>query len=180
MARDPLKPDPCALIVMGVSGSGKSTIAESLALRLIWLCEDGDRYHPKANVEKMSAGHPLTDADRIPWLRAIAARIVAACGNGEHLVISCSSLKRSYRDILVHGRDDVRIVYLEGSKALIAERLAKRKNHFMPAGLLDSQFDALEPPGPSENAIVVSIDGSVDTIVDRIVSGLRRGQDAAR
>lgn len=180
MPHDPLAPDPCALIVMGVSGSGKSTVAEVLAARIGWLCEDGDRYHPKANVKKMSAGRPLTDADRIPWLQAIAARIDGACAGGVRLVISCSSLKRSYRDILVHGRNDVRIVYLKGSKALIAERLAKRKNHFMPPGLLDSQFDALEPPGLSENAIAISIDGSVDTIVDRIVDALQRGQDAAR
>ncbi len=165
--------DPCALIVMGVSGSGKSTIAEALAKRLNWLCEDGDRYHPKANVEKMSAGRPLTDTDRIPWLQAIAARIDTACEDGGHLVISCSALKRSYRNILVHGRTDVRLVYLEGSKALIADRLAERKNHFMPAGLLDSQFDALEPPGLLENAIVVSIDAPVEAVVDRIVRALR-------
>lgn len=172
--------EPCALIVMGVSGSGKSTIAEALAKHLEWICEDGDQYHPKSNVEKMSAGRPLTDADRIPWLHAIAARIDAACENGERLVISCSALKRSYRDILVHQRDDIRIVYLEGSRALIADRLGRRKNHFMPAGLLESQFDALEPPARSENAIIVSIDADVETVVCNIVAALKPNAEISR
>ena len=99
---------PCALIVMGVSGSGKSTIAEKLGERLGWKCEDGDKYHPKSNVEKMSAGHPLTDQDRWPWLQAIAGKIDQVCRAGEPAVIACSALpKRAYRDILVHGRDGV-------------------------------------------------------------------------
>jgi gluconokinase len=160
---------PCALIVMGVSGSGKSTIAEKLAQRIGWTYEDGDTFHPASNVAKMKAGHPLTDADREPWLRAIAAEIDRACKAGEHAVIACSALKRSYRDILVHGRNDVRIVYLDGSKQLIAERLAKRKGHFMPQGLLDSQFSTLEPPTSDEHPLTVPIDATVDTIVDNIV-----------
>lgn len=169
MPRDVL---PCALIVMGVSGSGKSTIAEQLAIRIGWTYEDGDTFHPKANVAKMHAGHPLTDADRRPWLQAIAAEIDRGCAAGEHLIIACSTLKRVYRDILVHGRDDVRIVYLNGSRELIASRLAGRKNHFMPAGLLDSQFDTLEPPGPDEHPLVAPIDATVDSIVDGIVDQL--------
>jgi gluconokinase len=163
---------PCALVVMGVSGSGKSTIADKLAERLGWRYEDGDRFHPAANVAKMSAGHPLTDEDRWPWLQAIADEIDRACQTGEHAVIACSALKRAYRDILVHGRDDVRIVYLEGTQALIADRLAARKNHFMPPGLLDSQFKTLEPPAGQENPVTVSIDASVDAIVDDIVRQL--------
>jgi gluconokinase len=162
----------CALVVMGVSGSGKSTIADQLAERLGWRFEDGDRFHPASNVAKMSAGHPLTDEDRWPWLQAIADEIDRVCQTGEPAVIACSALKRAYRDILVHGRGDVRIVYLKGTQALIADRLAVRKNHFMPSGLLDSQFKTLEPPAASENPVTVSIDGSVDAIVDDIVRQL--------
>jgi gluconokinase len=161
---------PCALIVMGVSGSGKSTIAEKLAERLDWIYEDGDRFHPASNVAKMSAGHPLTDEDRWPWLQAIADEIDRICKAGEHVVIACSALKRSYRDVLVHGRRDVRIVYLDGTQELIAGRLAARKGHFMPPGLLASQFKTLEAPGADENPVIVSIDASVEEIVDDTVN----------
>jgi gluconokinase len=166
--REPL----CALVVMGVSGSGKTTIAEKLAERLGWTCEDGDKYHPKSNVEKMSAGHPLTDEDRWPWLNAIADEIERVCGARGHVVVACSALKRTYRDVLLRGRDDVRIVFLNGTQQLIARRLSLRKDHFMPPGLLDSQFGTLEPPGLDENAIDVSIDAPVEMIVDDIVSKL--------
>lgn len=163
---------PCALIVMGVSGSGKTTIAEELAQRLNWSFEDGDRFHPASNVAKMSAGHPLTDEDRWPWLRAIADEIDRVCKAGARAVIACSALKRAYRDILVHGRSDVRIIYLNGNQPLIAKRLAARKGHFMPSGLLESQFKTLEPPGPTEKPVTVSIDASVESIVDDIVRQL--------
>ena len=163
---------PCALIVMGVSGSGKTTVAKALAQALHWTYADGDTFHPKANVEKMSAGLPLDDTDRAPWLAAIAAEIDRACAAGDHLIVACSALKRSYRDILVHGRNDVHVVYLEGSRTLIAERLAARKNHFMPAGLLDSQFAALQPPGKDENAVSVSIDAPVEVVVADITRAL--------
>ncbi|SDT47253.1 gluconate kinase, SKI family [Bradyrhizobium canariense] len=163
---------PCALVVMGVSGSGKTTIADKLAERIGWRCEDGDKFHPASNIAKMSAGHPLTDEDRWPWLQAIANEIDRICKAGERTVIACSALKRAYRDILVHGRDDVRIIYLKGTQQLIADRLAKRKGHFMPAGLLDSQFKTLEPPARDENPVTVSIDASVDAIVDDIVRQL--------
>jgi gluconokinase len=163
---------PCALIVMGVSGSGKSTIADKLAERLHWSYEDGDKFHPASNVAKMSAGHPLTDEDRWPWLQAIADEIDRVCAAGQHAVIACSALKRAYRDILVHGRGDVRVIYLQGSQELIAERLAARKHHFMPPGLLDSQFKTLEPPTPGENPVTVSIDAPVEAIVDSIIRGL--------
>ena len=169
---EPDKP-PCALIVMGVSGSGKSTIAEALAKQLSWTCEDGDKFHPASNVAKMSAGHPLTDEDRWPWLRAIADEIGRVCETGGHVVIACSALKRAYREVLLRGRGDVRFVFLDGSQALIADRLAKRKGHFMPAGLLDSQFKTLEPPQADEHSITVSIDASVETIVNNIVAQLR-------
>ncbi len=165
---------PCVLIVMGVSGSGKSTIGEKLAERLGWIYEDGDRFHPASNVAKMSAGQPLTDEDRWPWLHAIASEIDRICAGGQHAVIACSALKRAYRDILVHGRKDVRIICLRGSQELIASRLARRKNHFMPPGLLASQFKTLEPPDESENAVTVSIDAPVEKIVDDIIRQLRQ------
>ena len=163
---------PCALIVMGVSGSGKSTIAVRLAERLSWTFEDGDRFHPASNVAKMSAGQPLTDEDRWPWLQAIADEIDRVCQAGGHVVIACSALKRAYRNVLVHGRRDVRIVYLSGTQTLIADRLARRKGHFMPPGLLESQFKTLEPPAADENPVTVSIDASVETIVEDIVRQL--------
>jgi gluconokinase len=163
---------PCALVVMGVSGSGKSTIGDRLAERLGWKYEDGDKFHPASNVAKMSAGQPLTDEDRWPWLRAIADEIDRICKAGEHVVIASSALKRAYRDILVHGQPDIRIIYLKGPQDLIASRLALRKNHFMPPGLLESQFGTLEPPDPSENPVTVSIDDSVETIVDDILRQL--------
>jgi len=163
---------PCALVVMGVSGSGKSTIAGALAERLVWRYEDGDKYHPPGNVAKMSAGHPLTDEDRWPWLRAIADEIDRTCQAGQHAVVACSALKHAYRDILVHGRDDVRIVFLNGTKDLIADRLAARKGHFMPPELLASQFRTLEPPQPGEQPITVSIDAPVEAIVDDIIRQL--------
>lgn len=165
-------PEACALIVMGVSGSGKSTIAEKLAARLGWRFADGDDFHPASNVAKMSAGQPLTDDDRWPWLRAIADEIDRVAAADGKIVFACSALKRAYRDVLVHGRDDVRIVYLNGSQDLIARRMAARKNHFMPAGLLDSQFATLQPPGADENPISVTIDASVDDIVNAIVAQL--------
>jgi len=166
---------PCVLVLMGVSGSGKSTIADELAKRLHWNYEDGDRFHPKSNVEKMSAGHPLTDEDRWPWLQAIADEIDRICDAGDHAIITCSALKHAYREILVHGRKDVRIIYLNGTRELIAGRLAKRKDHFMPAALLESQFKTLEPPVPAEDPITVSIDGSVEAIVDHIIQSLKLG-----
>jgi gluconokinase len=165
--------NPCALVVMGVSGSGKSTIADRLAARLGWRYEDGDKFHPPSNVAKMSAGHPLTDEDRWPWLRAIADEIDRVCETGQRAVIACSALKRAYREILVHGRNDVRIVFLNGSQDLIAERLAARTGHFMPPGLLTSQFRTLEPPQLNERPITVSIDASVEAIVDDIVRQLK-------
>ena len=170
---DKLREPPCALIVMGVSGSGKSTIAGRLAERLQWRCEDGDKFHPKSNVEKMSAGHPLTDDDRRPWLQAIAEEIDRLCRDGERAVIACSALKRAYRSILVHGRDDVRIVYLKGSRELIGQRLSMRKGHFMPPSLLESQFCTLEPPDESEHPIVVDIAPAVEAIVEHIVAELK-------
>lgn len=160
-------------VVMGVSGSGKTTVGRALAQRLHWEFQEGDALHPPENVAKMRSGHPLDDNDRAPWLAAIAARIDEWRRDGRPGVVSCSALKRRYRDAIVGSRPDVRLVYLTGSRTLIAERLAARRGHFMPPNLLDSQLATLEPPAADENAITVSIDAPVDAIVERIVAGLR-------
>jgi gluconokinase len=168
-----------AIVVMGVSGSGKSTIGSQLALRLQWPFEDGDWFHPPSNVEKMHSGVPLTDEDRWPWLNAIAAWIDETRAGGRRGVIACSALKRRYRDVLMAGRPDVVLVYLKGDPELIARRIATRHEHFMPAALLKSQFDALEEPSPDEQAIVVSVEPPPREIVSAIVDalGLARGRE---
>lgn len=163
---------PRAIIVMGVSGSGKSTVGARLAAQLGWAYEDGDAFHPASNVAKMRAGEPLTDTDRWPWLNTIADEIGHQIAAGQPIVIACSALKRRYREILIGGRADVRIVYLKGSLALIARRLKARKGHFMPPDLLDSQFAALEEPAPDEPVVTVAIDAPVEAIVDDIIRRL--------
>jgi len=174
-----MSPEVFAIVVMGVSGSGKSTIAAMLAARLGWTYEDGDWFHPRANVEKMHAGVPLTDEDRWPWLYAIAAAIDDARRSASHVVIACSALKRAYRDILRDGRNDVRFVYLKGDQKLIAHRMSLREGHFMPSTLLDSQFAALEEPGHDEKPIVVSIDAHPRAVVDTILTRLGGGAVSA-
>jgi gluconokinase len=176
--RGALSSPPAILIVMGVSGSGKSTIGTLLAMKLRWEFEDADWFHPAANVEKMHHGIPLTDEDRWPWLNAIADWLDKARVSGRHAVIACSALKRRYRDILIGDRKDVRLVYLKGDEALIARRFATRHEHFMPVSLLHSQFEALEEPGPDENPIIVSIEPLPREIVSQIQSGLKSGEDA--
>jgi gluconokinase len=167
------------IVVMGVSGSGKSTIAAMLAIRLHWSYEDADWFHPPANVEKMHSGKLLTDEDRWPWLNAIAAWIDATRRVGGHATIACSALKRTYRDILVGDRRDVRIVYLRGERELIAHRMTLRHGHFMPPSLLESQFATLQEPGVDEHPIVVSIDARPHEIVDTVIArlGLTTGGD---
>lgn len=160
-------------IVMGVSGSGKTTIAAGLARQEGWILLEGDSFHPAANVAKMKAGTPLTDEDRWPWLRAIAAREDKLRAAGQSAVVACSALKRAYRQILVGGRRDVVLVYLRGSKALITERMKARKDHFMPLALLDSQFATLEEPGPDERPIVVDIGGSADAVIQDAIRQLK-------
>jgi gluconokinase len=163
---------PSVIVVMGVSGSGKSTVASMLAHRLHWTYEDADWFHPESNVEKMHHGEPLTDQDRWPWLRAIAAWIDNTRESGNHGVIACSALKHAYRDILVGERRDVRLVFLKGDRELIGRRIAARDDHFMPASLLDSQFAVLEEPAADERPIVVSIAPHPREIVDNIVNAL--------
>jgi carbohydrate kinase (thermoresistant glucokinase family) len=159
--------------MMGVSGSGKTTIADGVAKREGWPLLEGDKFHPPANIEKMSHGIALTDEDRWPWLRAIAAAIDEWRAKGQSGVVACSALKRAYRDILIGERHDVLLCYLQGSRALIGQRMAARKGHFMPPALLDSQFATLEEPGVDERPIVVSIEPSPDVIIETVVQKLR-------
>ncbi|TAM86275.1 MAG: gluconokinase [Jatrophihabitans sp.] len=168
------------LVVMGVSGCGKSTVAALLAGRLGWPFAEGDDFHPAANVAKMHSGHPLDDDDRWPWLEKIAVWVDERLDTGSGGVITCSALKRRYRDVI--RRDDtarsagvahgVVFVYLHGTREQIANRLAARQGHFMPAALLDSQFAALEEPQPDENAIRVEIGDNPAALADEIVSRL--------
>ena len=157
-------------VVMGVSGSGKSLIGSRLARALGLEFVEGDSYHSPENVTRMSAGIPLTDEDRQAWLAAIATRLDTARRTGEGLVVSCSALKRSYRDVLRAGRADLQFVYLEGARSLIDQRLADRRGHFMPSSLLDSQFAILEPPSADEDAWVCDISQPPDAIVAGLVS----------
>ena len=160
---------PPVLVVMGVSGAGKSTIAGELAARLGWLFEEGDALHPEANVAKMHAGIPLTDADRQPWLESVAAWIDARRAARQPGIITCSALKRSYRRIVIGDRPEVRLVYLRGSRDVMAEHLARRSGHFMPASLLQSQIDTLEEPGPDEDPLIVDVGPPASEVAGEII-----------
>lgn len=151
------------VVVMGVSGAGKSTVGRLLAGELGWGFADADELHPPANIAKMAAGRALSDADREPWLRAVAARIADDRDAGQPLVLACSALKRRYRDRL--RGDDVLFVHLTVAPALLHQRLEHRSHHFMPAGLLSSQRSDLEPPGPDENAITIDSALSPEQVV---------------
>jgi gluconokinase len=150
------------IILMGVSGSGKTTIGEQLAQALGWPFYDGDQFHPPANVAKMQQGMPLTDEDRWPWLQALRAHIGTWVQQGMSAVLACSALKQAYREYLIIDEAEVKLVYLKGNYDLIQERLAQRRGHFMPPGLLASQFVALEEP---ERGIVVDVVHPPETIV---------------
>jgi gluconokinase len=164
---------PSVLVVMGVSGSGKSTIGTQLAIHLHWAFEDGDWFHPSRNVDKMQRGIPLTDEDRAPWLISIADFIDTTRSAGKHAVIACSALKRRYRTVIIGNRPDVRLIYLKGDMTLIGRRIAARHEHFMPSSLLQSQFDALEEPGADESPIVASIEPHPREIVANILAALK-------
>ena len=159
------------VVVMGVSGSGKTTVGRRLVGRLGVPYAEADEFHPPANIEKMSAGRPLTDEDRWPWLRAIADWITSQAGRRGG-VVSCSALKRSYRDLLRSAADLVWFLHLDGSRALITDRITGRSGHFMPAALLDSQFADLEPLDEDEPGLVVDVDAAPADIVETAVRAL--------
>ena len=171
---------PQVLVMMGVSGSGKSTTGARLARTLGWDFRDAVSFHPRENIDKMSRGVPLDDADRVPWLAAIATWIDQRRAAAAPALVSCSALKRVYRDQLIGARADVRLIYLKGDRALIAERLARRRHHFMPASLLDSQFAALEEPGPGEPAIIANVALPPNRVVERILANIAVSMLAGR
>ena len=156
------------IVVMGVSGSGKSTVGAALAQRLRVPFADADDFHPEANVAKMSAGHALNDEDRHPWLDAIGDWLANHCGEGG--VMSCSALKRTYRDQLRKHCPQVRFLHLSGSPEVIGRRQASRPGHFMPASLLASQFDTLEPLEADEHGVVVDVDQDIDAVVENYLT----------
>jgi gluconokinase len=164
--------EPVIAVVMGVSGSGKTTVSALLAAALGCQFQEGDDLHPAENIEKMHSGVPLTDADRLPWLRKIAEEIDIWRAQGESGVITCSALKRSYRDIIIGDRSDVNLVYLKGSYDLIRRRMAARHEHFMPVALLDSQFATLQEPTPDERPITVDVGSRPIEIAAEIVHQL--------
>jgi len=172
---------PLVIVLMGVSGCGKSTTGAALSRSLGWPFRDADSFHPPANIAKMSQGLPLDDDDRGPWLAAIAWWIDERCELGEPGIVSCSALKRAYRQRIIGARRGVRLVYLQGDIALIGRRLRARKHHFMPAALLESQFATLEEPRADERPVIVSVAMSprrvVGTILERL--GLAAAQPGA-
>ncbi|MFL5551413.1 MAG: gluconokinase [Gemmatimonadaceae bacterium] len=157
-------------VVMGVAGAGKSRIGAALASGLGLEFVEGDTYHAPANVKHMEAGIPLTDDDRAEWLRSIALRIREAASRGAGLVVTCSALKRAYRDVLRSAANDVQFIYLRGPRELIAERLANRRGHFMPVSLLDSQFAILDEPSHDEHAWVCDVTQSPEEIVAGLIA----------
>ncbi|WP_250152632.1 gluconokinase [Ancylobacter radicis] len=167
-----------ALIVMGPSSIGKTTTAQRLADALGWPFSEGDTFHPPANIAKMSKGIPLNDDDRAPWLELIRAFIDDEAAAGRNVIITCSALKRRYRDTLRAAKADVRFVELIADRAVVAERMARRTGHFMPASLLDSQFDTLEDLGEGEPGIQITVDVPPDEVVARAIKGLGLEQRA--
>ncbi|WP_051452194.1 gluconokinase [Actinospica robiniae] len=158
---------PPVILVMGVSGSGKTTVGNLLAQRLGWRYAEADDFHPAANVAKMAAGHPLDDADREPWLEAIGAWIDEVSAAGEPAVVTCSALKHTYREILRTGRPQVRVVYLDVPFDVVAARLSHREGHFFPARLLETQYRDLEPPAAEDGVLSIPVDAA--TTPERIV-----------
>ena len=169
---------PAVLLLMGVSGAGKTTVALRLQHLLGWPFQEGDDLHPAVNVEKMRSGHPLNDEDRAPWLAAIARWIDARLAAGEAGIITCSNLKRAYRNITVGNRRGVVLVYLRGDASLIGERVSRRAHRYMPPALLQSQFETLEEPEPDEHAVVVTVASSPEVTVLHLLQALAVHQSA--
>ncbi|TDD36170.1 gluconokinase [Actinomadura sp. KC06] len=163
---------PTVIVIAGVSGSGKTTIGNLLAERLGWEYAEADRFHSEANIEKMRSGHPLTDADRLPWLHAIAAWVDDRLATGRPGVVTCSALKRRYREIVAGGRPGVRMVLLDGDRDLIAARMRARKGHYFKADLLDTQFADLELPTPDEDVLMAPITGPPEETVAHLLKTL--------
>ena len=168
-----MSPAPEAILVMGVCGCGKSALGERLARELGAVFIEGDDFHPPANVQRMAAGMALTDADRQGWLEALATQLIRAQAGGRSAVLACSALKHHYRDTLRGGAPSLRPIHLTGPRALLAQRMAARQGHYMPASLLDSQLATLEAPGPDERAIVLDADTPIDTLVQRALAALQ-------
>lgn len=165
-----MQKETLALVMMGVSGSGKTTVGKLVAERLGWAFYDADDYHPRANVEKMASGEPLDDSDRRPWLLRLQRLISEHINNEEPMVLACSALKQKYRDLLLEGNEKTEVVYLQGSYELIFERMNGREDHYMKADMLQSQFEALEEP---EDAVVISIDETPEEIAAEIVQKVK-------
>jgi len=154
---------------MGVSGAGKTAVGESLAERLGWPFVDGDDLHPASNIRKMTAGVPLTDEDRFPWLQKIRDAIVEHTGSGRSAIVACSALKRTYRKLLLQGQPDTRLVYLRGTPAVLEHRLSERRGHFFDPNLLVSQLETMEEPN---NAVVVDVDAELEAVVEAVATAL--------
>lgn len=170
-------PETTALVVMGPSGTGKTTVAELLAERLDWAIAEADEFHPQANIDKMTGGIPLTDGDRWPWLEAIRDYLDVKAGQGLPAIVTCSALKRRYRDLLRQNQADVVFIQLTGPIDLIAGRMESRKGHFMPKTLLQSQFDTLEELESDEAGVKADVSNPPEEIVDQVLKEL--GLDAA-
>jgi gluconokinase len=167
------KPMVHMVVVMGVSGVGKSTVAKGMSTLLGWTYAEGDDFHPEANVARMASGHPLTDEDRWPWLRAIGEWMSGEIAAEHSAVVTCSALRRAYRDLLRAGRPEVVFCHLVAGQDLINDRMSHRTDHYMPASLLPSQLDTLEPLEPDEPGVVVSVEGGEAQVVARAVTALR-------
>lgn len=173
---DPHPGVPVHVVVMGVSGTGKSTIGQEVAQALGWPFAEGDDYHPQENVDKMADGMPLTDADRWPWLRRLAGWVGEQDAAGRSSVMTCSALRRSYREVLREGATGVYFVHLVGASSLLLERMRSREDHFMPPELLESQLDTLEPLGPDERGVLVDVANPPERIGRLVVAQLDQNQ----
>lgn len=165
-------PDPDVVIVMGVSGSGKTTVAQGIATVMGWEFAEGDDFHSEANAEKMRGGHALTDNDRWPWLESVGEWISGKEAAGEPAVVACSALRRVYRDLLRHGRPHVRFLHVEAAREVIHDRMEHRTGHYMPPSLLASQLETLEPLQSDEPGVTISNEGRPAVVLDRALGAL--------